>query len=192
MGAPFYNWDDVRMNLHNSVCMYRGEPVYVQVAGDEVRVAKVGTDRWGKADYLSSEFDYCAMRMGYMNYKEDAFFLSRLPDRRNNQGLTLALIHSQPRLPNNYWWSNPCFGDALMGRYPNRDQALEDVNSGRYESCAFNRQFAFRRHGDRHTTLMFRNRMIAIKDYSAMRFDMIPGKDTSFIRRVMDREGVTL
>jgi len=89
-GDAYETAEEVRFRLENTIVKYDGSPVYitrVEVAqpGDEDKISRVlfselpfdplaGKGKVQRRFLSSRKFDLTPFKMGYMNYKGDAFF----------------------------------------------------------------------------------------------------------------------
>ena len=160
--------DDAKMRLRNTIVLYKGEPVYIRdVArgggGDEILRVKFtplpvadlneGHDPFRAKDleeeqrkYISSKhFDIAPFKLGYVNFqgKGGAFYVSRLPNRIQKQGLCAENFKGTTNYGGNVGFATflTCKETLAMiaGRYPSFDEALRALN--KVPAVAFDRDF---------------------------------------------------
>lgn len=171
MGAPFATPEDVSRRLHHTVCLWKGEPVSVTYRHPNVTITHLNPKTYGHAevvDYTSDDFDYKTMPLGYMNYNVGAYYLTRMPERRSNQGLNERCVdivsHSQNFIGGEIIFTEAMY-DCVMGKYPKLEKAIKDISGPRpaRESVAISRHVAIGRMRDRDRTfaLYYRGRLVA-------------------------------
>lgn len=205
MGRAFLSMDDVRMRLHKTVCMYKGEPVYVNVddigQDHKVRVcplaavANASIDKYKLVDYREDAFDYRFIELGYFNYKNDCWFLSRNPERKNHQGLRYDCISASPNDLSEYhsyiqWFFSPSMHDTIMGKYPKLSEALDKLRHEDAKGVAVHRDFAVKWIDNNNIGMFYRDQLISIKDDVTDKFNLIPKRATSYIQRFLEAAGL--
>lgn len=164
-GDNYETAEEVRFRLEDTVVLYDNRPVYItRVAGGEDNVvegkkeiARVfirklpieAKDKETRKFLSSRKFDLTPFKMGYMNYKKSAVFVSRRPIRQNRQGL------SSGNVSYTLWDGNRAeidfidligsedFVKMIDGVYPDFNEAREMLESGEFNSVAVSRSFAF-------------------------------------------------
>lgn len=204
MGRAFLSMDDVRLRLHKTVCMYKGEPVYVNVddIGTDhkvrvcplVAVANASLDKYKLVDYREDAFDYKYMELGYMNYKNNTWFLARNPERKNHQGLKYDCIHSTPYIGDEHsyinWFFSSAMHDCIMGKYPTLTEALDKLRNEDAKGVAVHRDFAVKWIDNNNIGMFYREQLISIKDDVTDKFNLIPKRSTSYIQRFLEAAGL--
>jgi hypothetical protein len=164
-GDKYESVEEVKFRLEGSIVTYEERPVYISRVsmpgeGDEKgEIARVFFHELplneGKAGevrkYLTSrKFNLSPFRMGYMNLKDKAVFVSRLPVRQNKQGLTAATTVFTDVFGNkcrdidfNTMCRSQGFADMVNGKYPSFKECGELLDQKGRESVAISRSFAF-------------------------------------------------
>jgi len=198
-GDKYETWEEINFRLTKTVVLYDGKPVYItQVSmpddgGKEIaRVHFVELpykmDRYeegvGKQaqqrKYLSSRnFDLAPFKMGYMNYKGEALFVSRNPVRQNRQGLSaeatvITDVKGKPSAALRFsaMISSDGFVDMFSGKYPDFKDVGGMLGDKENSSVAVSRTFAFVIDHDLEALLLMHKGTkcgIALKDDKALR-----------------------
>lgn len=140
---------DLSMKLRDSIVVYSESPVYVQSVDDQRRVyfRMLDSADEGVAVFSDKKFDYKAINLGYVNFRNSAYYLERMPRRQNRQGLEAANVV----IKSGKNFSSPGILRDLLRKplvscykneYPSKDEALKLVRETG-GSCAFNRIMAF-------------------------------------------------
>lgn len=166
-GDKYETVDEVKFRLESSVVLYDGKPVYISRVGmaeadDKKEIARVyfydlpllNGDKKGGGEtrkYLSSrKFDLSPFKMGYMNDKGRATFVSRAPVRQNKQGLTSNVTTFQDMMGRrsedvsfNTMIRSQGFVDMVAGKYPSFQECGDMLDNKDILSVALSRSFAF-------------------------------------------------
>jgi hypothetical protein len=185
MGAELYA-DDINRILIGSVCVWKGEPVFVNSSDNQNHRLQVSylkdTFLVETVDYRNLEFIYNSPKLGYMNYKKRAHYVTRSPGRGNHTSalvkeslIITPTIESQRSLnPNRHmWFSSKEFADCIKGDHPSFEEALGSVKDGNALSMAFHRYFALERKTRRRIVLKKRgeDEMGIVKDNTILLFE---------------------
>jgi hypothetical protein len=204
MGRAFLSMDDVRMRLHKTVCMYKGEPVYVNVddigTDHKVRICPLvatpnaSLEKYKLVDYREDAFDYRFMELGYLNYKGNCWFLSRNPERKNHQGLKYDCVSASPGDLNDHysyinWFFSAGMNDTILGKYPKLSEALDKLRDDA-KGVAVHRDFAVRWIDTNNIGMFYREQLISIKEDVTDKFNLIPKRSTSYIQRFLEAAGL--
>lgn len=147
-----FNAKDAALKLHETICRYRGEPVWVQTDGAALMLSPL-TDRGRHTHIIKSndeEFDISSVPLGYMNSwgrNKTVHYLTRRPIRRTRQGLCIQAVSAR-RLSmtgttkDSFQGGGYCAElmfsqgmiDMIMGKYPTLGQALATLR----EDCKKN------------------------------------------------------
>lgn len=169
MGTAYYDPRSVILRLDRTICFYKGQPVYVEarnatggLQGDDAHkldVWDIGQSKKNiQVDYRDTDFSYKAMILGYVNMKDSATYVTRVPSRIQKQGLCRHSLSYTPN-PNYTLYNTREMGNMLLNIYPSLEEALEFVQHGAKKACAFHRTFAFR--ATRPLSLEYRGETIA-------------------------------
>lgn len=162
-GSSYETLDEISFRLNNTVVLYENKPVYItKIAGPaetEDEIARVyfhelplgGAVKRETRKFLSSrKFDLRPFRMGYMNFKSEAVFLSRTPIRQNRQGLgadNVLLYDFKGELKNNLSFRDVLYSkgfvDMVKNLYPDFPKARDLLKNNDATSVAVNRAFSF-------------------------------------------------
>ena len=205
MAREYLSMEDVKLRLHKTVCLHKGEPVYVLVEdlgrNHEVYctplAAAMTTNKGGKyVDYRTGEFDYKYIPLGYIQYKHNAYYLSRLPERKNHQGLKSDVIHSTPDIckeyPQQYWFFHSSMVDCIKGKHMPMKEAVDKILFDGWQSAAVHRYFAVAKiDAGNKVGLYYKEQLIGIKEPHSYKFNMIESRGSSFIQKVMEQAQIT-
>lgn len=191
--------DDARLRLNHTVCLYEGKPVYVRLDNEEYDSAcecriwdlhKVN-DRGGrgkKIDYRDKGFDAKNIELGYCQTGTTAVYLSRLPVRHNQQGLKQESVMGEPsNIP--YEFYSEDMSHCIMGKHRPLKTALAMLNDG-YEKIPISRTLAVGWLDRTKIALYYKEQIVALKEDTTSRFNMISSKTSSFVMRIIDKQGV--
>lgn len=174
MGTAYFDPASVHRRLHQTICMYKGEPVFVECLYREDRIPEgeewhkvristlpLGESRSRTVDYRSTDFDYRAIPLGYMNAEGGAYYLTRIPGDRNHQkqGLCKYQIHSYPTVQAFNFFASSWLRDCILGVYPTYVEALEELSNGA-KSVAVTRCIALKRDKGDRSYLLYRGRQV--------------------------------
>ena len=131
---------DLTARLDDSVCRYRGEPVYVRVNGDRLRLFDLtNMQKWKwEIIYTDPEFDISSPLLGYMNTdvinlsNNKCYYVRRKPVRRYKQGFNLVASTfsmldgtlERKRDISSLMYSKG-MKECITGVYPTLDQVLD-------------------------------------------------------------------
>lgn len=203
MAEPYWSREDVRMRLNRTICMHKGVPVYVTVdehgpsEGNMVETWPLGSSKGPTyVDYTDDNFEYKAPPLGYAFWKGRAHYISRLPERRQRQGLTVDSLVIEPPLPDGRrgdLFRSKAVVECITGKHRSVSDALIMVERGDAESVPIHRQVAIGWVDTNRTLgLFYRLRLIGIRNNTIDRFELIQAPDTSFYERILNRIGVDL
>lgn len=197
MGREYYSVEDKMRRLHNTICLYKGEPIFVsanEYHGNTVGIQALAapTSKQAVVEYTEEDFDYKSFCLGYMNFSSHAVYLSRRPDRQNRQGLSFDTMHQDPYIyhPRDFMRTQALV-DCMKGVYPTIEQAIENVMVVGWNSSAFARRLAIESKGG-NVLLVHRGRPIAQKKYGTFEFMLMPTGDYSYLKDMLIKQGVPL
>lgn len=182
MGTAYYDPRSVSLRLDRTICMYKGEPLYVELGAhhDPSLSTRIGPDYWHilwgtrlkggtkwikDIDYRSPDFDYRALPLGYINHCGGAYYLARSPARQQKQGLcrsSTIFVGEQPQVGT--WWASKDLHDCIMGIYPSLDKALKDLEEYKAMKVAVSRNVAIAWNGGGVYTLHHKGRQVGFKE----------------------------
>jgi hypothetical protein len=152
-------------------------------------------------DVRSKEFDCRSPVLGYLNYGNNCYYVSRIPDRKQKQGLNQeSLITNDPRGLGGNYITTEYFKNMLIDKYPKQTKCFKDINAGEpdphsgydLEGIAFHRNFCYRKLAGNAIGMLYKERLIALYDNDIERFNLLQNKETSFMERLLEKNGVTL
>ena len=166
------------MRLAESLVMYKGKPFYIteyDMAENRVSGFFPYTDKAARFTLPSVNLDIRPPRLGYVNYRGNAIYVSRYPVRRYKQGIHSQNITFSAMADKGRLLRSPEFSQALMGDYPYFNGALRSLSSN--TSVAFNRHWALQKEAE-GVHLMYRgnpvglykdNKLKLIEDYQYLK-----------------------
>lgn len=193
MACELYNREHVIDKLHQTICLYEGEPVFVRITNGlterEVEITNLITSKKTVVDYTNDSFDYSAFPLGYLNHPGtmEAFFITRVPYRGRHQGLHVNNI--SPYVDMNVFTSHPMY-NCITGTHPPFRDVLQIMNKEYFrKSMAFHRYGALVRVFGTNYNLEYRGSPIASvnKEGSVTPFSSFK---TSATRNIMKSMGI--
>lgn len=207
MAEKLYSIDDKVRRLHNSICLYKGEPVYVlarhnfrgvpQLSEEGILVGPLGyvdvfnKNGWELVDYTSDDFSYDAFPLGYINIDGSAYYLSRMPFQQYTQGLTqnqLVVIGASTTggsFPGRFFSSKE-MAACILGKYPSFEEALKSNDP----EVAFDRYFSLKAFSKRFIALMFQGRLVGYYSRKQGSLKIWGDKAARLITRKLDQMGI--
>lgn len=215
MGTAYYDPRSVSLRLDKTICIYKGEPVFVEVDNPPERRQRVDPETGNlialppdasdafhilkmykldgrlskptKVDYREPEFDYRAFPLGYINFMGSAFYLRRVPSRVQKQGLDKHFVASEPvGLQGSNWFFSKDMKDCILGIYPSVAEAMQSIDLGKAESVGVRRNFAISFSSGGAHRLNFKGREIAYM--SDGEFILIHRKERDAMSRIIRAE----
>ena len=184
--------EDLSLRLDGTMCMYGDEPCQVCVdpdqVGDEIKIKYLTKDaRWRTIEYTEDKFTPHGIELGYINYAGMAYYITRQPVRRNQQGLNFQNIHVSDGGSTSILFTVQT-RDCIKNIYPSLRKSYDNVSAGSDLSCAFHRDFCIYHLEKALKSLKYKNRTVGFigKNYE---IQLVDGPDASFIRRILHREG---
>lgn len=193
--------DDARLRLNHTVCMYQGKPVYVRLDQEdfesqyECRVLDLhkvnnGGGRGKKVDYRDDAFEAKNIELGYCQTGTNAVYLSRLPIRHNQQGLKQESVMCEPSSIGYDFYSED-MAHCIMGKHRSLKTALAMLNDG-YEKIPLSRTLAVGWLDRTKIALYYKEQVVALKEDTTSKFNIISSKTSSFVTRIIDKQGVLI
>jgi len=145
-----------RTRLNETIIRYKGAPVMVhdcQQDGKLIRVAYtfISGDDEGVHHASLDEFNLDPVPLGYVNFKNNAHYLTRAPMRRDwRQGLRMMNIFDpEGANPRQIGWK--AVAETIVGKFPTFSSAIgklqTSLESGRASKIAFHRDFSLNTRG---------------------------------------------
>lgn len=119
MATRLYSPSDAQSKLHNTICRYKGIPYMVLVPNelivtDRIKLVSLVDQSEQVIMYTSDDFDYSAFELGWYRGPGFVKYLSRVPGRYNNLGMTRNNIDET--LSNQQFFSREMH-DCILGRH---------------------------------------------------------------------------
>ena len=199
MGTELYQGpdrDDVRQRLGGTICRYKGKPVYIADTrgGHQVYVQPLlpFSDNYELIDYRTPDFDYKSPPLGYMNFQDRAYYLSRLPWRDiQKQGLCQQAIEFKPdALGRGGWFPSEALAKCILGEHPNLQDALELIQTQGHESVAIHRHIAIGTVSGQSLGVFYRGRVVGIREMG--KFRLLQSDESSILERLIRKAGINL
>lgn len=194
MGKVYDNPEDLRMRLNNTICFYKREPYYILVGGvkfPEVELMSIVNQsppqKHKIVDHRSKDLCTNSPKLGYMNFENNSFYLSRIPERSQNQGLRTSNIIAMNENYLGGWNRSRDFYNTLKGIYPSKKEALTRVQNN-YNSCAFHRKFSFNKFGSLNIGLQYMGNSVGILENNNIK--LFQNKATSYIHKLLIKENL--
>ena len=198
MGTELYQGpdrDDVRQRLGGTICRYKGKPVYIvdTRGGHQVYIQSMNppSDDYELIDYRTPDFDYKSPPLGYMNFADRAYYLSRLPWRDiQKQGLCNQAVESRPAIPRGGWFPSEALAKCILGEHPTLEQALELIQIQGHDSVAVHRHIAIGVVSGQSLGVFYRGRMVGIREMG--KFRLLQSDESSILERLIRKAGINL
>lgn len=138
---------DLSLKLNDSICRYKGEPVYIRVDGSSLLLYHVTQthDPFVKIKASDPDFDISGVPLGYVQVKGDVVYLTRTPVRKTKQGMDVrsTIIRRVTdnsiisRGNNSHYVFSQGFVDMVANKYPDLNDSIKMIR-GKYardEKC---------------------------------------------------------
>ena len=146
---------DVRQFYNKTLCLYKGEPVYVrEAAAGRISIVHLQTGKKEVVDFQPEDFGPLRSRIGMINESGAVFFMKRTPVRLMQVGhslnncrletVILSNVEGGQRLATDRLRSlqTPSLYSAIKGEYPSFQTALKSITEDGRAGIAFDKQFA--------------------------------------------------
>ena len=198
MAKPYFDTRSKHLRLNGSICMWRGEPKYVQTERiynqdprelGEFQVILYPLDGIGRgtpevANYTDPQFSVEPPLLGYANSGRKAHYITRLPARVQIQGL------SRGNLKTDLHPFSTEMINCIKGVYFTYQEALATVTKGLSESVAFHRYLAVEIFGRSRVVLKHRDRLVGWKTLEDERFIVFKAGDNCPVCKLLTEAGV--
>lgn len=196
MALPYIRREDIHMRLNTTICMYEEEPYYVSTDdgrsdGNNITIYKLdGLFRPTKTiDHRDDKFSDRSVPLGYMQYEDKAHYLSRMPQRMQNQAVTRASIVGMPQGLGARWFTSKAMRSCILGEHKTFKQAWKMIENGEFSSVPIHRYVALKL-GRRDMELHYKGRLVAQWNENLDYWEYLKSDDRSFIQRAIERLGV--
>lgn len=189
------------MRLNGTICMYGDKPVYVRTDDDRQEKDTIfawplgHTGEHGKrfSVKVSDEaFSYMAPTLGYIDWMDNVYYLSRAPIRQNHAGLPRDYITTNPPIRGNDYFYSKNMERCILGKHPKYTTAFNRVLSGKAKGVPFHRHFAVASYDGIRIGIFHRTRLVGVYDNYTESFNLLPTPDLSFIRKMLEKLRVDL
>lgn len=204
------NAEEAEHRLGHTVILYDGKPVYINniypynpANGKEpgIYLETYQLPAMAKADMLplaDPKFEYHSMRLGYVNGKNNAVYLSRMPVRKFKQGLNddnVSVLHlpgvageAQPRIRFTNLMKTVGLVHMCAGEYPSFEKVLRSLQGDNdIVSQAFDRQLALGKDGLGMFNLFYRGERVAFTEDGKV---FKTSADYSYLKEFMAENGI--
>ncbi|MBD3261819.1 MAG: hypothetical protein GF334_09180 [Candidatus Altiarchaeales archaeon] len=199
MGKTYLTREDIRMRLNRTIVSYQGDYYTVDVDAPvnewhQITLRPLGGDNTRRNRSVTvnhSEVDASTPRLGYFNFNNSAYYISRVPERRQNEGFRPESATVLPRMPVGGWVTSNSFREMLHGNYPTIDEALQELKTKETDKLAINYDIAIGWLDSRMTLgIFFKERLIGHYDEKQDRYLLFDSKEKSLITRLLSKTGV--
>lgn len=198
---PFIRQEDAHLRLDQTIVMYRGVPMWCQVSNNfpvnHVHVSHLTNIQAGlqEVDITSDEFHANIPELGYINLNTNCDYLSRLPERRQRQGLCVDTVQAFRGVASvRHMFFSQSMVNLLTNTYPTLDECIRRINIQEWDSCAFHKYVAVTRRWNKDNfdiALEYRCRDVATYDQDLNRFTLKNDmKDGSFLTEILQDLGI--
>lgn len=205
MARPYLSYEDMRMRLHRTITMYNGEPFLTRVNEDKLENNIVylyaldkANDRYvHKIKVEDPKFSVRAPELGYISFRNDAYYVMRKPERKQFQGLTsnsVCLLDGDDLrgVPINAWFLSTSMKDCILGRHHSLNDAIAKMHEDPdINGIPVHRHAALRYVNGNLLGIFYRGLLVATEAQSG-RFAMLPTREASVVQRVLNRIGVRI
>lgn len=197
MAQDYGSIEDVQLRIGRSICLYKGEPVYVSCDYQSYPnvqiqhiVAKYGVVSKGAKviDHRDPDLDDRAFDLGYMQYDDRAYYLKRGAFRHQNQGLRAENIISVPYLSRGSFIFTGGMHSCIMGTHPTLKEAFGQLDKGAL-GVPIHRHVAIQRMDSRHVGLYYRARLVAMWQEAKGEWNWLESFDQKHIKRLVEKTG---
>lgn len=145
--------DDIRNIYVNTLCTFKGTPVFFKdITYDKVAIVRnIPTKKIVETPFKLEEFSAPQQRIGYVNHRNNAFYVTRLPVRRFQVGIAKGNVGIKMlAAPGSDAWRGkeellafnlPTLADAMLNKYPEFGDAYKKAIESE-GIWAFDKQFA--------------------------------------------------
>jgi len=161
--------NDTFMRLDNTICMYKGYPYYItvhdvdydepepdvnEVKGYNLLVPDARYNPYETIMVTDDDFDFRVPRLGYVNYINEALWVTRKPERRQKAAIHRNTLNINSDRHNvNSVMQSDFFGEMILDIYPTMAEAIKICEEG-VDSWAFDKDMCVR-WSDATRALMF-------------------------------------
>ena len=197
MVKEYDNGSDVRMRLNNTIVFYEGKPYYCKTYEE-------GSPNWMmlilssledkpktiEIKHTDPKLDTSAPRLGYINWANSAYFLSRAPARLQSQGLRSDTIWTKPRLVSSNYFTSSAMGNALLGKYPKVSEAEKMLNTLSFSKVAIHRDFAIGWKDNLRIGLFYQEEELGERSEEHGLYYINKTPCSSFMTKLLDKAGL--
>lgn len=193
----YLNRSDASMRLDGTICLWKGEPVYVRFNcdggknGDRVNISYFdGSNRRQRVvTYTSKDFTFYPIRLGYMNRNGNVYYLARLPNRRQKQGLCSNNVEITPMSSlSSGWFPSTSLYNLIMDIYPTSEDVRVMLEKGQ-EGIALDRDIAFRKASKGFYKVFLKTQLMGTYETNEGRINLLNNSMTSIFQRILEARG---
>lgn len=174
--------------LRGTVITYKGHPIHVERirGGGLVEGFFLATNRFNGERIHLNDCDLSPIRLGYINLKRDAVYITRMPQRQYRQGLNqrqIVLSKKKRNMPPRLIFSKP-LTDMLSDRYPDIDTCLDLLQNDEKTSVAFSKKFSLTKDNRKSIGLEYRGKIVGRVNNSDN--DIVLEKKFLFLKELLE------
>lgn len=148
MAFPYTTVQDARQHLHNTIILFDSKPAHViDIHSDDTGGLNAVLDTMSGEPIIVSLWDTRIQtrnfQLGYVNLAPGAVYLTRIPRRQYQQGLSDNNVITSNGDNFRRIWRSKGFREAMAGKYPSVSECLEIIKDK--ESAAFSVDFCLHR-----------------------------------------------
>lgn len=201
MATPYYQPEDAYMRLNSTVCLFNGEPCFVEGERENknsfklYKIEKLTEDFILPrkpdfvVDYKEDSFQCTGIVLGYMYYKKSAYYIQRIPNRTQKQGLVITnLVSSPDNIAENYL-TTESFAHCIKGIYTDFYKAFDMLEHNLdIKSIPFHRRMALTKtHGA--ILLEYRGQLVGTIEKETKNISLFKTRSTGTLREVLSMTG---
>lgn len=200
----FYDGDELSLRLRQSIISYNSLPVFVRDTSVQttteglvefLHISRLsqnsGEGEIKKVALKDSKINLKPVKLGYCNYSNRAYYLTRRPERRWKQGLALNAIQISPlrheKLKTIVFSRE--MENSILNKFPSLSESLEIIKTFDYEgSIAFSLKLAVYKNKIGVKFLHFRNEEVGFFKDNKVKL----GPQYTYLKEYLKSEGVPL
>lgn len=145
--------EDIRSIYGNTLCTYKGTPVFFKdITIDRIAIVRnIATKKTVEIPFKLEDFTAPQQRIGYVNHRNNAFYITRLPVRRFQVGIAKNNVDIRMlATPGSDSWRGreelfafnlPTLAESMLNKYPPFHEAFQKAVDSQ-GIWAFDKQFA--------------------------------------------------
>jgi len=143
MAFRYNEWQHAQQQLDQCVVMTENGPVFLEYENRwDYKVVDLATGEEELIDIQEAGITFAPLSLGYVNFRYDLLYVSRIPKRMWKAGLTVENMRTMGNWNPDYnLLTSSGLGECLMNTYPSLEVAWKNGLQG--GSVAFHKDFAF-------------------------------------------------